>query len=72
MDLSVHDKILIVVPMQSVSVTISVVSSNPTHFDAYWIQHYVMLVSYFQQVVFFPPVSSTNKTDDQEMAKMLS
>ena len=50
--------VVIVVPVQSAPITTSVVSSNHAHSEAYWIQHYViMLVSDFQPVVFspFPP-----------------
>ena len=63
--------VVIVVPAQSAPITTSVVSSNPAHNEAYWIQHYViMLVSEFQRS-FFSPVSPTSKADGQDMANIL-
>ena len=63
--------VVIVVPVQSVPITTSVVSSNPAHSEAHRIQHYeIILVSDFQQVV-CSPVSSTNRADGQDMAKIL-
>ena len=38
-------------PVQSMPITIKVVSSNPVHDDVYWMLHYVMkFVSDFRQV----------------------
>jgi len=63
--------VVIVVPVQSLPITTSVVSSNPAQSEAYWIKHYViMFVSDFQQVDFLP-VSSPNKADGQDMATIL-
>ena len=62
-------------PMQSVPVTINVVSLNLAHGKVYSIQHYVIkFVSDLQQVsVFFPDtlVSSTKKTDRHNIAEIL-
>ena len=48
--------------MQSVPITTKVLSSNPSHGEVYWIQHYVIKfvsdlrqVCGFLQVVLFPP-----------------
>ena len=61
--------------MQSVPITTKVVSSNPVQGEVYWIQIYVIkFVSDLQQVGgFFPgtPVSSTNKTDHNDIAEIL-
>jgi len=51
-------------PVQSVSITTRVVSSNHTHGDVYSIQHYsIKFVSYLQQVSGFlripPPIKLT-------------
>jgi hypothetical protein len=56
-------------PMQSVSIITKVVSSNPNRGEVYSIQHYVICVSRW----FSPgtPVSSTNKTDHHDIAKIL-
>ena len=62
-------------PVQSVPVTTIVVSSNPVHDEVYSIQHYVIkFVSDLRQVsCFFPGilVSSTNKTDCQDITEIL-
>ena len=62
-------------PIQSVPITIKVVSSNPAHGEVYSIQHYVIKfvgdlwqVSSFLRVLRF---SSTNKTDRHDIAKIL-
>ena len=61
--------------MQSVSITTKVVSSNPVQGEVYSIQIYVIkFVSDLQQVGgFFPgtPVSSTNKTDHNDITEIL-
>ena len=61
--------------MQSVPITTKVVSSNPVQGEVYSIQIYVIkFVSDLQQVGgFFPgtPVSSTNKTDHNDIAEIL-
>ena len=61
--------------MQSVPITTKVVSSNPVQGEVYSIQIYVIkFVSDLQQVGgFFPgtPVSSTNKTDHNDITEIL-
>ena len=61
--------------MQSVPITTKVVSSNPVQGEVYSIQIYVIkFVSGLQQVGgFFPgtPVSSTNKTDHNDITEIL-
>jgi hypothetical protein len=60
--------------VQSVPITIEVVSLNPSHGEVYLIQHYVIkFVSDLRQVWFSPgtPVSSTNKTDRFAIAEIL-
>ena len=51
------------------------VSSNPVHGEVYLIQHYVIkFVSYLRQCWWFSlgtPVSSTNKTDRQDITEIL-
>ena len=42
-------------PMQSVPITTSVLSSNPTHHEVYLIQHYVIKVAADQWFSPFPP-----------------
>ena len=61
-------------PVQSVHVMIKVVSSNPTHSEIYSIQHYaIRFVNNVRQVGGFTPgnpVSSTNKTDRQDITEI--
>ena len=61
--------------VQSVPITTSVVSSNPAHGEVYSIQHYVIkFVSGLRQVGGFSPgtpVSSTSKTDRQDIFKIV-
>ena len=54
--------------MQSVPITTKVLSSNPVHAEVYSIQHYVisLSVTYDRSMV-----SSTSKTDCQDIAKVL-
>ena len=57
---------------QSVLVTTKAVSLNPADDEVYSIQHYVIKVC--QRLVtdrWFPPVSSTNKTDRHYVAEIL-
>ena len=73
--------IVLQLPVQSVPITTNVVSSNPVHGEVYSIQHYVIKfvsdlrqVGGFLQVLRFPPgtpVSSTNKTDHNDIAEIL-
>ena len=42
-------------PMQSVAISTKVVSLNPHHVEVYSIQTYVMFVSGFLWVIWFPP-----------------
>jgi hypothetical protein len=57
--------------VQSVPITTKVVSSNPVHGEVYSIQHYeIKFVSDLQQVS-GTPVSSTNKTDRQDIIEIL-
>ena len=62
-------------PMQSLSNTTKVVSSNPVHGEVYSIQHYVIkFISGLRQVSGFSPgmpVSSTNKTDSHDITEIL-
>ena len=53
-------------PVQSVPITTKVVSSNTVHDEAYSIQHYVI-----KFVNLGTSVSSTNKTDRQDIAEIL-
>jgi len=61
--------------MQTVPIATNGVSSNPIYGKVYSIQHYVIkFVSDLQQVGGFllgTPVSSTNKTDHHDIAKIL-
>jgi hypothetical protein len=61
--------------VQSVSITTKVVSSNPVQGEVYSIQMYVIkFVSDLQQVGGFfsgTPVSSTNKTDHNDITEIL-
>jgi hypothetical protein len=62
-------------PVQSVYITTNVVSSNPAHGQVYLIQHYVIkFVNDLWQVGGFlrvlETVSSTNKTDRHDIAKL--
>ena len=61
--------------MQSVPITINVVSSNPTQCEMYSIQHYAKkFVCDLRQVSEFflcTSVSSTNKTDLHDIAEIL-
>ena len=55
-------------PIQSVPIITNVVSLNPAHGEVYSIQNYMLkFVSDLLQVVGFPPVSSTNKTDHHDI-----
>jgi hypothetical protein len=62
-------------PVQSVPIITTVVSSNPVHGEMYSIQHYV--IKFGQLLVtdqwFSPgtPVSSTNKTDCHDIIETL-
>ena len=62
-------------PMQSMPIPTNVVSWNPVHGEVYSIQHYViMFVSELRQVSGFSPdtpVSSTNKTDHNDITEIL-
>jgi hypothetical protein len=62
-------------PVQSMSITTDILSSNPAHGKVYSIQHYVIkFVSDFQQVSGFLQVlwfSSTNKTDRHDITEIL-
>ena len=59
-------------PVQSVSITTKVVSSNPVHDEVCSIQHYVIkFVSYLRQVGVFTPVSYTSKTDRHDVTEIL-
>ena len=59
-------------PVQSVSNTTKVVSSNPVHGKVYSIQHYVIkFVSVRSVVVPGTLLSSTNKTDRHDIAEIL-
>jgi len=62
-------------PMQSVPITTNVASSNPAHGEVYSIQHYVIrFFSDLRQVGGISPgtpVSSTNKTDRNDIAEIL-
>ena len=55
-------------PMQSVSITTNVVSSNPAHGELYSIQHYAINL---RQVGGFHPVKSTNKTNCHDITEIL-
>ena len=57
-------------PVQSVSITTKVVSSNPAHGEVYSIQDHVMR---FVRSWFFSgtPISSINKTDRHDITGML-
>ena len=61
--------------MQSVHITTNVVSLNPDHREVCSIQYYVIKFASasLQVCVFLPgtPVSSNNKTDLQDIAKIL-
>ena len=58
--------------MQSVSITTKVVSSNSGHGEVYLIQHYVIkFVSYLRHVAGFFRVSSSNKTDCNDITEIL-
>ena len=55
-------------PMQSVPITINVVSSNPTQAIKY---HVIKFVSDLRQVCGFLRVFSTNKTDRHDITEIL-
>jgi hypothetical protein len=60
--------------MQSVPITTKAVSLNPVHGEVYSIQHYLIkFVSDLRQVSVSPgtPISSTNKTDCQDITEIL-
>jgi len=52
--------------MESVPITINIVSSNPTHGEVYWIQHYVI-----KFVGDLSGVFSINKTDSHDINEIL-
>ena len=64
--------------MQSVPNTTNVVSSNPVHSEVYSIQHYIVCDTVCQRLaagLWFSlgtPVSSTNKTDCNDINEILS
>ena len=58
-------------PVQSVPITNKVVSSSPVHGEVYSIQHYVIKFGSDLQGRWFSPLSSTNKTDHHDIAKIL-
>ena len=59
-------------PVQSVPITTTVVSSNPAHGDVYSIQLYVIkFVSDLSLVSPGTPVSSTNKADHHDITQVL-
>ena len=61
-------------PMQSMPITIKVVSSNPVHGEVYLIQHYVIKNFSDTAGQWFStgtPVSSTNKTDRHDIIEIL-
>ena len=61
--------------MQSAPITTKVMSLNPVHGEAHWIQNYVIkFVSDLRQVGGFSavtPVFSTNKTDRHDITETL-
>ena len=62
------------IPVQSLSITTKVVSSNPADGEVYLIQHYVIKLSVTcdRSVVFSGySVSSTNKTDRNDLTELL-
>ena len=61
-------------PVQSVSITYKVVSSNPANDEVYSIQHYVIVCQGLAAGRWFSPdtaVSSTNKTDRYDTTEIL-
>jgi hypothetical protein len=60
-----------VVPMQSVSITTNVVSSNPADGEVYSIQHYAIKFATCWWFSLGTPVSSTNKTYLHDIAEIL-
>jgi hypothetical protein len=62
----------ILLPIQSVPITTDVVSSNHAHGEVYSIQHYVIkFINHRSVVSRGTPVSSTNKTDCDDIAEIL-
>ena len=64
----------LLLPVQSVSITTKVVSSNPEHDEVYSIQHYVINLSVTVAGRWFSrgiPVSSINKTDRHDITEIL-
>ena len=58
--------------MQSVPITTKVMSSNPAHGEVYVIQHYVIKFLSDRSMIFFEySVSSTNKSDPQDITEIL-
>ena len=67
-----HMVIGLTLPVQSVPITTKVVSLNPTHSEAYSIQHYVAkFLSDLRWFSLGTPVPSTNKTDSHDITKIL-
>jgi hypothetical protein len=59
------------IPVQSLSFTTKVVSSNPADGEVYLIQHYVIKLSVFCDRSVVSPVSSSNKTDRHDITELL-
>ena len=69
-----YDSWIYNLPVQSVPITTKVVSLNPVHGEVYSIHYVTKFVRDCDRSMFFfpgTPVSSTNKTDRQDIAELL-
>ena len=55
----------------SCNITTIVITANHTHGEVYSIQHYHKVCQWFATGRWFSPVSSTNKTDRQDITEIL-